>query len=543
MGKHAFKILLLALVAALPSSLIKYNSTHIEKKRDRELVQFMCHLVEPRAQIGSTRDIMEFLSSSIAKMDDTRRPKLNVYEGQALLTSPRDQKSESNIHVCSFAGISDVNVSLVFPRQSFFDAEFWTMEIGFASLLLFLWFALAKAIVSSQILLVSTIDNLIRRQVDDEGATPLKDNRLLRLFSLDVPVLVKIKEHIQNQKVIIEQQVKGLADAARFTMIANTTSALAHDLKNPVNVVELALNAESWDDFNAKKPTIKSAILRLRSMIESLKRADLESMVKPDWATIPWEGIIQEIEPIAAERGVTVNLGKVLQEPVQVDLPKLERAIINLIRNAIEAGARSILLIAGKCVSDVSISVYDDGPGVAPDFVSYLFKRGKTHEKDGGSGLGLCFVREVAEGHGGHVSYRRDDVRSIFTIFLAEVVKADRVIEPNDGQDKVASISASGTGLAYSKSKVQADERFALILSDKEREATLTKMVKDKFPEVEITNKVDGAGIIWSDDFDIAGEAMQNGASFQLINEGESTEQLFEVIIDKIRGIIELKVE
>ena len=43
-----------------------------------------------------------------------------------------------------------------------------------------------------------------------------------------------------------------------------------------------------------------------------------------------------------------------------------------------------------------------------------MFKRGETYGKEGGTGLGLAYVKQIAEGHGGEVTYRREDGWSIF---------------------------------------------------------------------------------------------------------------------------------
>ena len=524
--------MLAVLVAIIPGSLIKCNSIDINKRRDKELVDFMCRSVEPRVQIGSTREVLELLTSSLSKIEAIKRPKLNVFEGSASLTSPEKENLDSSKYYCSFTGRPDLNVGLFFPNEHFYDSFFIQWTVVFALLFFGAWLLLGKAIISSQIVLISTIERLVNRQLTDDLQLEVKPNILMRLFDLQVPVLKKIKEHIKQQREIIDRQVKSLADAERFALIANTTAALAHDLKNPVNVVEFSMNSLSWDEFQKRKPSMKSAVLRLRSMIESLKKADLESMIKPDWTVVAWINIINEIEPIARESGASLRLEAAITDPIHVDLPKIERAIINLIRNAIEAGARMVRMHIEKCGYDVVINIQDDGPGVPVGFIPHLFMRGKSHNKEGGSGLGLHFVKEVVEGHGGQVSYSREGAFSVFSMKLIDVVMSGvNSVKDENSQSKISEPEISP---AYHIQKI---DRIALILRAKDQESELIGMLKQRFPDIEISTTVAGSSFVWSDDFEIAGETMRDRIPFQLINEGESSEKIFDLIINKIDRI------
>ena len=97
----------------------------------------------------------------------------------------------------------------------------------------------------------------------------------------------------------------------------------------------------------------------------------------------------------------------------------LRGAILNLLNNAVEAGAGSIVLqvkpgVAGR----IDISVMDDGPGIAPDQHSKLFEPFYT-TKSNGTGLGLAVVDSVVRAHGGGVNCRSTPGQgSCFTLNL-----------------------------------------------------------------------------------------------------------------------------
>jgi len=89
--------------------------------------------------------------------------------------------------------------------------------------------------------------------------------------------------------------------------------------------------------------------------------------------------------------------------PVELacDAAQIEQVLINLIKNAVEAGLETdggVRVAWTKRDPGVELTVEDDGPGVANP--SNLFVPFFT-TKPGGSGIGLVLCRQIAENHGG----------------------------------------------------------------------------------------------------------------------------------------------
>lgn len=97
----------------------------------------------------------------------------------------------------------------------------------------------------------------------------------------------------------------------------------------------------------------------------------------------------------------------------------LRGALLNMLTNAVEAGARRVVLTAtAGAAGDLFIDVTDDGPGVPEQRRDRLFEPFFT-TKANGTGLGLAVVDSVAKAHGGRVSYRPLPGRgSRFTLIL-----------------------------------------------------------------------------------------------------------------------------
>ncbi|MNR22069.1 Sensor protein FixL [compost metagenome] len=85
--------------------------------------------------------------------------------------------------------------------------------------------------------------------------------------------------------------------------------------------------------------------------------------------------------------------------------------MVNLARNAVEAvGDHTApeVVIIGRVLSDTqySISVEDNGPGIAEDQIDRIFQP-MTTTKSGGMGLGLSVTRTIVESHGGRLQVSR----------------------------------------------------------------------------------------------------------------------------------------
>jgi two-component system nitrogen regulation sensor histidine kinase GlnL len=109
------------------------------------------------------------------------------------------------------------------------------------------------------------------------------------------------------------------------------------------------------------------------------------------------------------------------------DADRLLQAIVNLVRNAVEANARRIVLRSraeagwrgaqGQHVPALRIEVEDDGDGVPDAIATTLFEPMVSGRPDG-TGLGLALARETAREHGGELALQRRPAGSCFVLLL-----------------------------------------------------------------------------------------------------------------------------
>ncbi len=126
-------------------------------------------------------------------------------------------------------------------------------------------------------------------------------------------------------------------------------------------------------------------------------------------------------EPYAAQSGVRLELERAPGELwVRGDRYMLERAVLNLARNAIEAspqGARVTLKVS-QTDARAWLHVADEGAGIAAARIPALFDSFSSTKRTGAHvGMGLPNVRRIAVAHGGNVSVKSSEGKgSTFTL-------------------------------------------------------------------------------------------------------------------------------
>jgi signal transduction histidine kinase len=151
------------------------------------------------------------------------------------------------------------------------------------------------------------------------------------------------------------------------------------------------------------------------------------------------ESAIEVVRPAALAKQIRVELKKP-SEPVRItgDAARLQQVVWNLLSNAMKfTGDRGSVAVAlAKSGHYASISVSDNGIGIAPEFLPYVFDRfrqadGSSTRKHGGLGLGLAIVRHIVEMHGGSVGVdsRGRGQGTTFTIKLPLLVADESMSE------------------------------------------------------------------------------------------------------------------
>lgn len=208
----------------------------------------------------------------------------------------------------------------------------------------------------------------------------------------------------------------------RLNSLGEMAAILAHELNQPLTAATSYLHAAQpdlakcgvfGDSVGRTLELAKGQILRAGQIIRRMK--GLLTQGGPGLRGERASSMVEDLVPIVAllgeEAGARIRYeiddkaDAVLAERIQ-----FQQAVVNLIRNAIEAvegESRREVVVIGRPVSDseFEVSVEDSGPGVAADQVERIFRPLTTTKKEG-MGLGLSVSRTIIENHGGELSVR-----------------------------------------------------------------------------------------------------------------------------------------
>jgi two-component system, OmpR family, phosphate regulon sensor histidine kinase PhoR len=129
----------------------------------------------------------------------------------------------------------------------------------------------------------------------------------------------------------------------------------------------------------------------------------------------------------ARRKGLTLECRHQPAAPVTSDGDRLHRILDNLVENAIKytpEGGSVRIETGSRDGGAASVTVSDDGPGIAPEHLPRIFERfyrvDKARSRDlGGTGLGLAIVKHLAESIGATVGVSSDVGRGTrFTVLL-----------------------------------------------------------------------------------------------------------------------------
>ena len=229
------------------------------------------------------------------------------------------------------------------------------------------------------------------------------------------PIRRQVPKEVRNLVGAMNSLFARLADA--FALRDAFISDAAHQLRNPIAALqaqaEAATTAPSESELRHRVTELAETARRtgrLTQQLLSMEKA--QGRDGPEtWRQVDIRDIAKDLTRRFAERemprGVDVSFDVTGPErPVTADPVMLSEAIENLLDNASRYGCPDggeVGLHVAFGDEDVEIRVTDSGPGIPQDVRERVFDRffRLSNDASGGCGLGLAFVRKVAEAHGG----------------------------------------------------------------------------------------------------------------------------------------------
>jgi signal transduction histidine kinase len=200
-------------------------------------------------------------------------------------------------------------------------------------------------------------------------------------------------------------------------------SILGHDLKSPFNnllglseILKEDIRKLEIDEIESIANDINKTARTAYNLLE-----DILKWARTQQGKIPFNpqnisfadncmNILEILKPSAKTKNITINYSARDEINIFADIDMLKTVLRNLVSNAIKFTntGGTISIKAEQTDSNVTVSVLDNGIGIAPDDLNKLFDISlyittKGTENETGTGLGLLLCKEFVEKHGGKI--------------------------------------------------------------------------------------------------------------------------------------------
>ena len=189
--------------------------------------------------------------------------------------------------------------------------------------------------------------------------------------------------------------------------IASLSDALSHYIDIPEEQREM--------DVKAGLETISSSSKDLIRFVESYR--ELAGVARPVRKGLMVDDLVRKVIDLTREQcsdtGTTCTYSATSEDIlIYADESQISRILINLIINAVQAGAKSIRISAGIDTDEQTvIKVSNDGMPITPEAQEQIFIPFFTTKRSG-SGIGLSLSRQIMRAHNGMLDLTRSDAQS-----------------------------------------------------------------------------------------------------------------------------------
>ena len=210
----------------------------------------------------------------------------------------------------------------------------------------------------------------------------------------------RVQSLMASQAALLQSQKSLLANAS-------------HELRSPLARIRMAVELSGTQGSPAARDEIQRSITELDQLVDEILLASRLDAREADMGTVESVDLIGLLAEECARVGAVFELPEGTGEVVVPGVARLlRRAVRNLLENAVRHGRRTgraevvaqLSLQGGHAV----LHIDDRGPGVPPDQRERIFepfyRLPGASEREGGVGLGLALVRQIAARPGGSVA-------------------------------------------------------------------------------------------------------------------------------------------
>lgn len=233
-------------------------------------------------------------------------------------------------------------------------------------------------------------------------------------FNADELKILEMVGRRISSSVVARRRAEELEMANRLATIGQMLSGVIHDLKNPIAIISGYVQLMARSDDREKRDDYATSIKRQFEQLNTMTR-ELLNFARGERSIIRrkvfvgdyFEELAELLREELSPKNVALEMEIGYRKEAKLDPDKLNRAILNLARNAADSmpdGGEFSISVDHED-GELVFRFNDTGNGVPEEIRDSLFESFVTRGKTNGTGLGLAIVKKIVEEHEGTISF------------------------------------------------------------------------------------------------------------------------------------------
>ncbi|MFN3752854.1 sensor histidine kinase [Flavobacterium sp.] len=341
----------------------------------------------------------------------------------------KNRSSYSQIKDDKFKPLGILNLPYV-EDDGFYETELREFLLRLSqvySFMLVIAFALAYFLSSYITKSLKTISD----KINETSLNQKNEKIVIEANSKEINSLINAYNQMVDK---LEESASKLAQSEREQAWREMAKQVAHEIKNPLTPMRLTVQSFQRK-FDPNDPDLKQKLNDYsKTMIQQIDTMSSVASAFSNFASMPAQqnenlNVVDVVElalDIFNEDYIVFESNK--EEIIsKLDRTQLIRIITNLVKNATQSipedqEEKQVLVSVNEVEDNVIISVKDNGIGINPENIDYIFEP-KFTTKTSGMGLGLGIIKNIIENYKGTITFETEPGKGSTFIVSLPIVK------------------------------------------------------------------------------------------------------------------------